>query len=79
MPIVALEPVSVRAHGYLAPVGPVYQAGTLSRNPLSVAAGITTLTLADAAVYAHLDSLQPGEALTEAFNATGVDHSYRRR
>lgn len=38
MPIAALEPVSVRAHGYLAPVGPVYQVGTLSRNPLSVAA-----------------------------------------
>ena len=62
---------------YLAPVGPVYQAGTLSGNPLSVAAGITTLTLADAAVYAHLDSrsAQLQQALTEAFNAAGVDHS----
>lgn len=30
---------------YLAPVGPVYQAGTLSGNPLSVAAGIASLTL----------------------------------
>lgn len=30
---------------YLAPVGPVYQAGTLSGNPLAVTAGLTTLRL----------------------------------
>ena len=62
---------------YLAPVGPVYQAGTLSGNPLSVAAGITTLTLADAAVYAHLDSrsAQLQQALTEAFNAAGTSEA----
>lgn len=29
----------------LAPLGPVYQAGTLSGNPLSVAAGLTTLQI----------------------------------
>ena len=40
----------------LAPVGPVYQAGTLSGNPVAVAAGLTTLRLADAAVYAALDA-----------------------
>ena len=76
MPIAALAGKrEVMEH--LAPVGPVYQAGTLSGNPLSVAAGITTLTLADAAVYAHLDSrsAQLQQALTEAFNAAGVDHS----
>jgi glutamate-1-semialdehyde 2,1-aminomutase len=39
----------------LAPVGPVYQAGTLSGNPLAMVAGLATLReLADAAVYDRL-------------------------
>lgn len=39
----------------LSPVGPVYQAGTLSGNPLAVCAGLTTLRLLDdAALYAQL-------------------------
>jgi len=42
----------------LAPTGPVYQAGTLSGNPVSVAAGIATLDLlSDPAVYERLDAL----------------------
>ncbi len=42
----------------LAPVGPVYQAGTLSGNPVSMAAGLATLRkLANPAVYAHLEAL----------------------
>ncbi len=42
----------------LAPVGPVYQAGTLSGNPVSVAAGLATLgQLDDSDVYEHLDFL----------------------
>ncbi|HEY7966551.1 MAG TPA: glutamate-1-semialdehyde 2,1-aminomutase [Solirubrobacteraceae bacterium] len=40
----------------LAPVGEVYQAGTLSGNPLAVAAGLATLRLLDAAAYARLES-----------------------
>ncbi|MBU4464687.1 MAG: glutamate-1-semialdehyde 2,1-aminomutase, partial [Actinobacteria bacterium] len=40
----------------LAPVGPVYQAGTLSGNPLSVAAGIATLRLATPEVYERVDA-----------------------
>jgi glutamate-1-semialdehyde 2,1-aminomutase len=32
-----------RNHGRIAPLGPVYQAGTLSGNPLAMAAGLTTL------------------------------------
>jgi glutamate-1-semialdehyde 2,1-aminomutase len=36
----------------LAPVGPVYQAGTLSGNPLATAAGLTVLELLDDDVYA---------------------------
>jgi glutamate-1-semialdehyde 2,1-aminomutase len=38
----------------LAPLGPVYQAGTLSGNPVAVAAGLATLRLADASAYARL-------------------------
>jgi glutamate-1-semialdehyde 2,1-aminomutase len=41
----------------VAPLGPVYQAGTLSGNPLSVAAGIATLELLNAAVYERLEEL----------------------
>jgi glutamate-1-semialdehyde 2,1-aminomutase len=38
----------------LAPVGEVYQAGTLSGNPLAVAAGLATLALLNEAAYAKL-------------------------
>jgi glutamate-1-semialdehyde 2,1-aminomutase len=38
----------------LAPAGSVYQAGTLSGNPLAVAAGLATLALLDEAAYARL-------------------------
>lgn len=41
----------------LAPVGPVYQAGTLSGNPVAVAAGLATLRQLDAAVYDRLEQL----------------------
>src|SRR6202012_5334211 len=40
---------------YLAPAGPVYQAGTLSGNPVAVAAGLTSLRLATPEVYRTLD------------------------
>lgn len=40
----------------LAPLGPVYQAGTLSGNPVAVAAGLATLRNADDAAYATLDA-----------------------
>ena len=40
----------------LAPLGPVYQAGTLSGNPVAMAAGLATLRAADDAVYATLDA-----------------------
>ncbi|WP_431310137.1 glutamate-1-semialdehyde 2,1-aminomutase [Litorihabitans aurantiacus] len=57
----------------LAPLGPVYQAGTLSGNPLAVAAGLATLRLADDAVYARVDAasgaVQAG--LADAFAALG--------
>jgi glutamate-1-semialdehyde 2,1-aminomutase len=41
----------------LAPVGDVYQAGTLSGNPLAVAAGLATLGLLDDSAYPRLQSL----------------------
>lgn len=39
----------------IAPAGPVYQAGTFSGNPVTMAAGLATLSLLDAAAYARLE------------------------
>jgi len=50
----------------LAPIGPVYQAGTLSGNPCAVAAGLTTLHAMDERAYAQLESL--GAALEAGLN-----------
>ena len=60
----------------LAPAGPVYQAGTLSGNPVAVAAGLTTLRLADAAVYETLNERAQtiGALVDQALNAAGVAH-----
>ncbi|MFM7390179.1 MAG: glutamate-1-semialdehyde 2,1-aminomutase [Vampirovibrionales bacterium] len=41
----------------VAPLGPMYQAGTLSGNPLGMAAGIATLDLLDEAAYTHLEAV----------------------
>ena len=61
----------------LAPVGPVYQAGTLSGNPLSVAAGLATLRLATPEVYATVDAAaaRVASALTRALADEGVTHA----
>ena len=61
---------------HLAPTGPVYQAGTLSGNPVAVAAGLATLRLADADVYAALDAnaTRLGALITDALTAEGVAH-----
>ncbi len=42
---------------HLAPTGPVYQAGTLSGNPLAMAAGIATLDLLEGKSYADLEKM----------------------
>ncbi|NJC22985.1 glutamate-1-semialdehyde 2,1-aminomutase [Arthrobacter pigmenti] len=65
---------------YLAPLGPVYQAGTLSGNPLAMAAGVAQLTHATDEVYRHIDarSLELSGALSEELNRAGVDHSIQR-
>jgi glutamate-1-semialdehyde 2,1-aminomutase len=61
---------------HLAPAGPVYQAGTLSGNPVAVAAGLATLRAADASVYAELDAnaSRLGALLGDALAAEGVPH-----
>jgi glutamate-1-semialdehyde 2,1-aminomutase len=41
----------------IAPIGPVYQAGTLSGNPLAVSAGIALLERLDASVYEKVEAL----------------------
>jgi glutamate-1-semialdehyde 2,1-aminomutase len=59
----------------LAPLGPVYQAGTLSGNPLAMAAGIAALELLEeGAPYARLDALgrQVRDALSGACRAKGL-------
>ncbi|MGH9831615.1 MAG: glutamate-1-semialdehyde 2,1-aminomutase, partial [Blastocatellia bacterium] len=59
----------------VAPVGPVYQAGTLSGNPLAVTAGLTTLRLLkDPGVYERLEraTARLVEGMTEAAREAGV-------
>ena len=60
----------------LAPQGPVYQAGTLSGNPLAVAAGRVTLEHCTPEVYAHLDATAATivRLSSEALAAEGVEH-----
>ncbi|GAB3479727.1 glutamate-1-semialdehyde 2,1-aminomutase [Nocardiopsis coralliicola] len=64
----------------LAPAGPVYQAGTLSGNPLATAAGLATLRNATDEVYAHIDrvSAQVADAAGAALTEAGVPHRVQR-
>lgn len=64
----------------LAPTGPVYQAGTLSGNPLSVAAGLATLRLATPEVYDAVDAAADrlATALDAALTDAGVVHAVPR-
>jgi glutamate-1-semialdehyde 2,1-aminomutase len=61
---------------HLAPVGGVYQAGTLSGNPVATAAGLTALALADTDAYHHLDhtAARLQEEIHAALGAAGVPH-----
>ncbi|GAA4743219.1 glutamate-1-semialdehyde 2,1-aminomutase [Nocardioides endophyticus] len=64
----------------LAPAGPVYQAGTLSGNPVAVAAGLATLRCADAQVYTAVDenSKRLMRLIHESLGAAGVPHTIQR-
>ncbi|WP_166998802.1 glutamate-1-semialdehyde 2,1-aminomutase [Paramicrobacterium fandaimingii] len=79
MPVAALGGrADVMEH--LAPTGPVYQAGTLSGNPVAMAAGIATLQGATPAVYAHLDRTADVLAaeVSSALEHEGVAHTVQR-
>ncbi len=61
---------------HLSPEGPVYQAGTLSGNPVATTAGLTTLRLATDAVYSRIDEASKvlQAAVSEAFDEAGLPH-----
>lgn len=60
----------------LAPLGPVYQAGTLSGNPVAVAAGLRTLRLlTEENPYPAIDSL--GRQLAEGIHSQAMPHDSR--
>jgi glutamate-1-semialdehyde 2,1-aminomutase len=66
---------------HLAPIGPVYQAGTLSGNPVAVAAGLATLDLIQQtdpypALTKAAESLSTG--LSSILGATGIRHVINR-
>lgn len=66
--------------GLLAPAGPVYQAGTLSGNPLATAAGLATLAGLDEAAYETLGSASRTlqQLVADAFTTAGVPHVIQR-
>lgn len=64
--------------GVLAPLGPVYQAGTLSGNPVAVTAGLTTLKLVQAPGFYEKLTAQTAkltDGLTQAAKTAGVSFS----
>src|SRR4029077_12614114 len=64
----------------VAPAGPVYQAGTLSGNPLAVAAGLATLDALDDRAYQQLEKAgaRAATALQSAADAAGIQLSINR-
>ena len=58
----------------LSPIGPVYQAGTLSGNPLAMAAGMMTIDLLDDSAYDRLESL--GLLLEESIKPVLEKHNH---
>ncbi len=61
----------------LSPVGPVYQAGTLSGNPIAATAGLSTLRLATDEVYDHITAAGDAikDAADKALSDAGVPHA----
>lgn len=64
----------------VAPLGPVYQAGTLSGNPVAMRAGLETLALLDDAAYRRLDALggELADGLRRAARRAGVPLTVNR-
>ncbi len=72
---------SARIMDHVSPAGPIYQAGTLSGNPLAMAAGLTTLRiLRDEPPYEKLEALSArlAEGLDRAATDAGVPHVVQR-
>lgn len=67
---------------FLAPLGPVYQAGTLSGNPIAMRAGITTLSILkeDLNLYERIDSTTKilHEEISSIFSNKGIAHTTNR-
>ena len=70
---------SAKIMDLLAPIGNVYQAGTLSGNPVATAAGLATLELCDSVLYATLDTRakQVAQVIGDALTAEGVAHRHQ--
>ncbi len=64
----------------IAPLGPVYQAGTLSGNPVAVSAGLATIAHLDEALYAKLEALSARleAGLTKAAAAASIEATVQR-
>ena len=62
---------------HLSPLGPVYQAGTLSGNPLAMAAGAKSLDLLTQEAYEYMDKL--GELLEIELERVLSKHKYPMR
>jgi len=64
----------------LAPTGPVYQAGTLSGNPIAVAAGLATLSQLSPTTYQQLESLaaQLQEGICDNLKGLSLPFQYQR-
>lgn len=64
---------------YVSPAGPVYQAGTLSGNPIAMAAGLAMLDYLDTHQEVYLQLDQAGVKLAQGFRASmeklGVDYT----
>ncbi len=58
----------------VAPLGPVYQAGTLSGNPVAVAAGLTTLQVIEEMPQLYSQLEQRGQQLQEGLQKILADH-----
>ncbi len=79
MPLAAIGG-SLEVMSQLAPEGTVYQAGTLSGNPVATAAGLATLDLCDSALYSRLDSRaeEVGLLVDTALSDAGVPHRWQK-